>query len=146
MASAVQVLVNSAEASRLTLMTVVVFMGLFAFVFACGLLFVYDPKRTGPMLAALAIQIPAVSSPAIVYQLAAGLGVFINYGGLDKGNTIGFRFSWFFGYGWKASLLGNEPFMFGVNVVALTIFLLVWWTLHPGNQLAPTSDPSKLER
>ena len=48
------------------------FLTLYTLVTASGLLFVHDPRRVQPLFAALAIQIPWISSPLIVYKVAAG--------------------------------------------------------------------------
>src|SRR5687767_6635220 len=56
------------------------FLVLYAFVLASGLLLVHDPRRTRPVAAALALQVPMVSSPVITYQLTAGLHATVSVG------------------------------------------------------------------
>lgn len=70
-----QSLFNSPGVSTFKLVLILIFMGLYVFVTVCGLLYVNDPGRTGPLVAALALQIPWISSPLIVYKFAAGAEV-----------------------------------------------------------------------
>jgi hypothetical protein len=56
-----------------SLILLIGFLVLYVFVLTSGLLFVRDPQRTGPLLAALAVQIPYISTPLIVYKFAAGV-------------------------------------------------------------------------
>ena len=93
-AGTLQSLFNSPGASALNLMLILVFLGLYVFVIISGLLFVHDPTRTGLLLAALAIQIPSISSSLVVYKFAAGLEAFINVGGLGKDSTTGAHLDW----------------------------------------------------
>ncbi|MGC2621164.1 MAG: hypothetical protein WA414_19120 [Acidobacteriaceae bacterium] len=49
-----------------------IFLGLFVFVVASGLVFIADPRRTQLLVWALAMQLLWVSSPLLVYRIAAG--------------------------------------------------------------------------
>ena len=141
-AATLESLFNSSDASKLSLLLRVMVLGLYAFVIASGLSLVRDPTRTGPLIAALALQIPSLSSPVIVYEFATGLGAFIDVGSLGKGNTVGFHFSWLLGADLSFAVLQDHPLRVGVNVVALTIFLLVWWTVHPTSRLEQPNRPT----
>jgi hypothetical protein len=140
--STLQSLFNSLRASTLNLLLTVVFMGLYAFVTASGLLFVHDPTRTGPLLAALAIQIPAISSSVIVYKFAAGLETFVSVGGSEQKNAMGVHFDWdlLLGGSWRFALQQDNPLRVGVNVAALAFLLLLWRTLQRTNRL-PAQTP-----
>lgn len=61
-----QALFNSPGASILKLVLDLIFMGLYVFVCVSGLMFVHNPSRRGPLVAALAVQIPWISSSLIV--------------------------------------------------------------------------------
>ncbi len=51
---------------------------LYSYVVGSGLGFVYDSQRTRPMMIALAMQIPRISSPLIVYKFNVGFGAFFD--------------------------------------------------------------------
>jgi hypothetical protein len=95
------------------------FLLLFAFVTASGLLFVHNPKRTGPLLLCTAIQIPWVSSPIIAYKFAAGFQVCVALiGGKFSG---GFRL----GSDFQINLFQRLPWGIGINLFALLMFVLL---------------------
>ena len=135
--STLQSLFNSPHMSTVNLLLTVAFMGLYAFVTTSGLLFVQNPRRTGPLLAALAIQIPSISSSLILYKFAAGLEMFVSLGGPERENTMGVQFGWdlLLGGSWAVDLLHDHPLRVGVNIAALLPFLLLWRTLQPTNRL-----------
>src|SRR5262245_47840911 len=73
------------------LLIYIVFFVLFAFVTASGLLFVRDPKQTGPLTVTLAMQIPCVYSSILSYKFAAGLEVAVVLG--SPSSLIGINFN-----------------------------------------------------
>jgi len=77
----IQSLLDSGSRGPVHLVLLAGFLALYAFVTACGLLFVHDPSRLRPLLVALAIQIPWVSTPLVVYKFAAGSHVVLTVGG-----------------------------------------------------------------
>jgi len=48
------------------------FLVLYALVLASGLLFVQNPRNTRLIIVALAIQVPCLLSPIVVYRFASG--------------------------------------------------------------------------
>ena len=66
-----QSLFNSPHQRPLNVLLTIIFLALNAYVFVSGLLFVRDEQRTRPVMAALAIQIPWISSPLMVYKFAS---------------------------------------------------------------------------
>jgi phosphoglycerol transferase MdoB-like AlkP superfamily enzyme len=141
-----QALFNSPVASTLNLLAMIVFLGLYVFVTISGLIFVHDPKRTGPLMAALAIQIPSVSSSFIVYKFAVGVRAFLMVSGSEGPNTPAVRLSWdfFLGSSWTFSLLRDKPPGIGVNVAALAILAYSWQALRSGgDQPSPTQPESE---
>lgn len=143
-----QSLLNSLSAPPLNLFLTLLFAGLYAFVVASGLWFTHDPKRTDLLLAALAIQIPSISYSSFVYLFSAGLVWIISISGPEKDNTVGVHVGWemYFGGSWKVSIRDGNPLRIGVNLVALTLFLLLWKAGQPSAPPAPDSqgvyDPS----
>lgn len=102
-------------------------MVLYAFVAAAGLLFVYDPQRTRLLQAALAIQIPWISTPIIVYKFAAGLYAFLIIGRPLEPGRFGVYFGGeaLLGSSYQFAWLQKNPWTFGVNFVALVFIVLL---------------------
>jgi hypothetical protein len=106
-----------------------VFLGLFIFVTTSGILFALDVRRTRLLLISLAIQIPWISTPVIVYKFATGVYAALMLGNVTKAGRVGvrvwtetrlgsiFRFSW---------LSPVNPWGIGINCAALLLFLLLW--------------------
>jgi hypothetical protein len=121
-------------------------MALYAFVTAAGLLFVYDSRRTRPILAAIALQIPWLTLPVFEYHFAAAsyvavtlgppqrAGQLLTYGlSADLGATCKFRF---------ASLL-EGPWSLGVNLFAVLLYVLLRLSLRGASRSpGPASPPS----
>lgn len=128
--STLQSRLNSPQPSAPNIVLIVIFMGLYAFVTASGLLFAHDPTRTGPLFAALAIQVPSISSSGVVYSFSAGLQAFISFGRLEKENAIGVHADFRLGSSWRFALQHDNPVRVGVNLVALAILILLWRTLQ----------------
>jgi len=128
LAITLQSLFNSFGGPPLNLLLTLVFVGLYALVVVSGLLFAHDSTRTGPLLAALAIQVPSISSSSFVYQFAAGLAGIISISSPEKENTAGAHYGWelFLGGSWRVSFGHGNPLGVGVNVVPLTLLLLLW--------------------
>ncbi len=118
---------NAHSAGQLILC--VVFLGLYGFVTASGLIFVYDPKRTRPLVAAFALQIPWLSSPVFVYQFAAAICSAITLGPPEEVDRIGVHFGWglFFGAHFliRFGSSMDVPVGVGVNVAAVVLLYLL---------------------
>ncbi len=141
-AATLQALFNSPNASTLRLLVMIAFVGLYAFVTVSGLIFVRDPKRTRPLMVALAIQIPSGSSSFIVYKFAVGVRAFLMVGSSEGANTPGIRVSWdfFLGSSWTFSLLGQKPLAISVNVAALAVLAFSWQALRPSRESVEPSS------
>lgn len=108
---------------------VTVFLALFIFVTASGVLFSLDYRRARLLLISLAIQIPWISTPVIVYKFATGIYAALTLGNVAGTGRIGIRF-------WTEMRLGStfrfswwsdvNPWGIGINWVALLLFLLLW--------------------
>ena len=93
----------------------VVFLLLHLFVVISGLLFVQNPTRVMPLVVALAIQIPYLSSPLVTYRFADGL-----IGGVGIAETG--PFGWIrLGSDWQFNLLQPLPWGLGINLVAVAV-------------------------
>lgn len=92
-----------------------------------GLLFVYDPHRTGPLAVALAVQVPWISSSLIAYRFATGFELVLNANGPAKGEDFALHLGchFFLGSSWSVSFSGENQFGLGINVVALIMLVLL---------------------
>jgi hypothetical protein len=104
-------------------------MALYGFVTAAGLLFVYDSRRTRPMLAAIALQIPWVSLPVFEYHFAAASYIAITLVLPQGPGLIGTNVEW-------SALLGADckfrfasvlegPSSVGINLFAVLLYVLL---------------------
>ncbi len=102
-----------------------IFLGLFVFVVASGLVFIADPRRTQLLVWALAMQLLWVSSPLLIYRIAAGAYVTVIAGQTDDPGRIGFHLVWTLGSNFQCYLVKQAP-------------------VEPGNQLrrACAADPA----
>ena len=109
-----------------------VFLLLNAGVTLSGLLFVYDSHRTNPLLAALAIQIPWVSSPLIAYRFATGFELLVSLRGSASGEDFALHLAWqfFLGSRWSLTLSPERPYGLGVNVWAFAMLILLWRSIR----------------
>lgn len=95
------------------------FLALYAFVTISGLLFAQNPRRTPPLLVALVLQIPWISSPLIAYQFTAGFHATV---GLIGGSLIA---DFWLGSGWQLNLFRELPWGIGINLFALLMLVLL---------------------
>jgi len=106
-----------------------VLVAMSAFVTASGLLFVYDPRRTRLLQIALALQIPWISSPILLYKCFCGLAfdLFLNSEPLEGLGRISDHFGWTLDFGTTITLgpMGSRPWTIGVNFVAVFLFFMV---------------------
>jgi hypothetical protein len=121
-----QSLFASLSQSPLNLVLLAVAAALYAFIFVSGLIFVHDPRRTMPLSVALAIQIPWVSSPFLTYKFAAGSEAALSIGNIEEGR-IGVHLGTdaLLGSTFRFNLLREDRWIIGVNLIALTIFVLL---------------------
>jgi hypothetical protein len=122
-----------------------VFLGLYVFVVASGLVFVADPRKTQLLVWALAMQIPWVSSPLLIYRMAAGAYVTVTAGQTEDSGRIGFHLFWTLGSNFQCYLLKQAaPWSLGVNFVALALLILLVRSREreasAGPLAAPTSE------
>jgi hypothetical protein len=97
----------------------VAFLAVFAFITISGLVFVLHPERTTPLVLALALQIPLVSSPIVAYRLAAGFQVSVGF--LDGRFSGGFRL----GTDFQINFFQRLPWGVGINLFALVFLVLL---------------------
>lgn len=111
----------------LNLLLMGIFLVLNAGVTFSGLLFVYDPHRTSLLFAALAIQIPSISSSLIAYRFATGFELVVSIKGPAKGEDLAFHLgsNFFLGSSWSLSFSSEHQFGLGINVVALIMLVLL---------------------
>jgi hypothetical protein len=104
------------------------FLALYLFTILSGLLFADNPRRTIPIIVALILQIPWVSSPILSYSFSAGSRLTVAFVGGD------FRLSYLFGSDWQVFILQNKPWGVGLNLFALVVLLvLLWYTWKSRN-------------
>jgi hypothetical protein len=133
-AISLQALFSPQQQSLSGCILLLIFMALFAFVTASGVVFVHNPNRTTLLAVSLALQVPWVSSPIIAYKFAAGFqicGALIGgrpYGGLQLGSDFQINF------------LQPLPWGIGINFFALALLiLLVQATRTPATPRVPTA-------
>ncbi len=95
------------------------FLTLYVFVTISGLVFVQNPKRTGPLIVALALQIPWISSPIIAYKFVAGFQVSAAFIGSEFNG--GFRL----GSDFQINVFQQLPWGVGINIFALAMLILL---------------------
>jgi hypothetical protein len=132
----------------LNLLTMGFFLLLNAGVTVSGLLFVCNPDRTNALFAALAIQVPWISSSLIAYRFATGFELVLSINGPAKGEDLAFHLGWafFLGSSWSLSFSQEHQFGLGVNVWALTMLVLLWRSVQmslPEVQPAISTSPEK---
>jgi hypothetical protein len=129
----------------LNLLIMGIFLLLNAGVTVSGLLFVCDPHRTNPLIAALALQVPWISSSLIAYKFATGFELVLSVSGPAKGEDLAFHLGWafFLGSSWSLSVSQEQQFGLGVNVWALTMLVLLWRSVRmPLSVVQPTISTS----
>jgi hypothetical protein len=110
---------------------------LYLFIVVSGLIFADNPRRTLPLIAALIIQIPWVSSPFFVYGFCTGFRVAA--GILDGKIVFNFRFGSYFEF----FILGSHPWGAGINFFAVVaLILLLRYSQRPKKALEPTGTAS----
>jgi hypothetical protein len=116
-----------ANASLGIALIVLVFILLYAFVAATGLLFALDERRTKPLSIALALQLPFLSSPLLIYKFGAGFLATLFIGGPSPADNIGVRvgWEWYFGAFWRFGLMENAPWTLGINIIPLVMLILL---------------------
>jgi len=111
------------------------FFALYAFVTISGVVFVHDPSRIRLLIAAIALQIPWVSSPLIAYKFAAGFQI--------CAALIGGRFAGGFRLGsdFQINFFQQLPWGIGINFFALALLVLLVRTRRTPNNhaLQPTA-------
>jgi len=118
------------------------FVLLYLFVLITGLLLAHDRQRIMPLVVALALQIPVISSPIIAFRFGAGLVLPVGLG------ESGF-FWWIrFGADWQFNLLQRLPWGVGINLVPIALLAALVWSgrrrpLHnqPLQRTGPAEQP-----
>ena len=97
----------------------VAFALLYVFVLLAGLLFVHNPRRTLPVIVAVALQVPVVSSPLVSYRFSAGAHATV----WAVGGRIGAAVR--LGSDFQFTILQPQPWGLGVNLFALVLMALI---------------------
>jgi hypothetical protein len=108
-----QALLSPQVAGPALVVMCIVFLLLHVFILISGLMFVMNAQRVMPLVVALALQLPYITSPIIAYHLGAGL-----HGGVGVGER-GFFYWIRLGSDWQFNLLQPLPSGLGVNLVAV---------------------------
>lgn len=117
LAVAVDAMCAPAPQSGATMAIFAGFLAVFLFVLIAGLLLVQNPRRVTPLIVALALQIPIISSPVIAYQFTSGLDV---SAAVSEGKLVfSCRFGSFAQFNYRQQL----PFALGVNFFPLALLI-----------------------
>lgn len=115
---------------RWALMELICF-GVYSFLTAAGLWFVYDANKTRPILFAFALLIPWVDLPGFRYQIYALLYAAMTFGPPHGNGKIGTYVEWSANLGTHVDLrIGGLPegnWSVGLNLFALLIVLILLW-------------------
>jgi hypothetical protein len=110
------------------------FVALYIFTVVSGLFFADNSKCTNPLIVALGLQIPWVSSPILAYGFNAGFR--INAGLTDGKLSVSYRL----GSDFMFSFFQGRTWGFTINFFALLILvLLLKYSRTPNIALAPTT-------
>jgi len=99
----------------------------YIYVTAAGVIFWRQPNKTRPLMCALAIQIPWISLPGLVYKFSAGLYIFVAIIAEHHGDkySAGLNGKFNLGASCEFRLLQNAPMELGVTVAALAALFLL---------------------
>jgi predicted membrane channel-forming protein YqfA (hemolysin III family) len=103
-----------------------IFLGLLnLYVFCSGLLFVHNPRKLDPLVVALLLQIPVISSPIFAYHFTTGLyaAAGMSDGGIFGSINLGSQSELF--------ILSNRPWMVGMNFVPIVLLVAIWQGRSP---------------
>jgi hypothetical protein len=106
------------------------------FVLVSGLAFVLERKTT-LLFAAIAVQVPTLSTPLVIYQFWSGFHVTFTAGNLQSGSS-GVDFHAGLGSFFKFYLAQGDGWNFGVNLFALVLLILLF---RPVSHSRSTSEP-----
>lgn len=113
--------------AQITVIFHIVFIFVFSFGIVAGAALIFKP-RLGLVLSAIfqAIQIPFVTGPMVAYSLSSGACL-----NLYKQAT-GWGFNFFLGSHYVFYLNSRQPWLIGINIVALVLFIFlvkeIWLT------------------
>jgi hypothetical protein len=124
----------------------IVFLALYAYITASGLMFVHNPRLVRPLALALALQIPWFSSPLLVYKLAAGPAALIGVvSPAEAGKLLVIHWQLLLAATWRFELFQGARWEVSVNLFALGLFVLLRRADGKDNSTGlapPTSDPA----
>lgn len=96
---------------------------LYSFVTVSGLIFVHDPDSTGPLFGALALQVPWVSSPVVLYHFSTGLKFVLK--GTYPQDAFNLGFEAFLGSTFRFDVAQAHPWGIGVNLVPIILIVIM---------------------
>jgi len=102
-------------------------LGAYSFITAAGLIFAHEPQSVPLLRAALAMQIPWVSSSLVFYHLSAGFSFFLYFGhpGDTEGSGATFWYQANLGARCSLAVFQQHPWTVGVNVVPVVLLILL---------------------
>jgi hypothetical protein len=138
-----------------SLLSMIVFLVLYGYVTVSGLIIVENSSRTAPVLAAVALQVPSISSTVVTYIFNSGLSLFVGITGPQQERAFAhFQFDLWWGSSWRFSFFQDDGWRIGLNLVALILFILIWKsredicepaltvTALPQDPIRPAESPS----
>jgi hypothetical protein len=140
-----QTLFTSHGQKPLNLLVMVGFIALFAYVTVSGLMFVNDPQRTRHLIVALAIQIPWISSPFLVYKFATGFHAVLGIASPEGMFGIKLEASALLGSSFLFALGQDNPWSMGINVFALVMLILLHRSIQMPGPAAPPPTAASVE-
>ena len=128
-------------------MVVLVALLLYAGILVAGLIFVHNPRCTTPILVAMAIQIPWVSSPLLLYQFSTGLKFVLSLSTPSQSDRFGLNsgFELYLGSTFKFDFAHDHPWGVGVNLVPLVLLIFLLKSRKAAESSVAESIPAEQE-
>ena len=126
-------------------LVIATFLALYAFVLVSGLLFVQNPKNSRLIIVALAIQVPCLLSPKVVYRFASGGSIVLGIGTAQGTSGVKLDADAGFGSNFAFELLKDRRWSLGVNMVALAILVVLLRAIRAPVPVVQPSIPALVE-
>ena len=119
----------------------IVFLALYVYITASGLMVVHNPQKIRPLAVALALQVSSISSPFFLYKLSAGPALIAGFGSPTRVGAF-FTFDWqlLLASSWRFAILQGDRWQLSVNLLALVFLILLLRSHRQGSPVIPEPD------
>jgi len=112
------------------------FFCLYAFVVWSGLVLVKNPRKIWPIMIALIIQVPVISSPLISYRFFSGAQIMAGLLGFKLNASANFGSSFFLGFFY------GPPWGLCINILPLVLGGILLYQVLGQSKEPPNQDPT----